>query len=271
MRIRIRHETRYRYDGPVDYAAQVVRLTPRDHEGQRVLSWRVTDGGGRMLAGFEDGYGNRCHLATLGRRHDESAIVASGEIETTDTNGIVAGAADPLPPLYFLRSTEATAADAGIESLALAHERVADPVERLHRLMLDVRARVAYEIGSTSVVTSAAEALARGRGVCQDHAHVLISAARRLGYPARYISGYLWDGALTAPAEASHAWAEVRVERLGWVGLDAANGISPTAAYVRIAAGLDYADAAPVRGVRRGGAAETLAVAVEVQQVQAQQ
>ncbi len=271
MRIRIRHETRYRYDGPVDYAAQVVRLTPRDHEGQRVLSWRVTDGGGRMLAGFEDGYGNRCHLATLGRRHDESAIVASGEIETTDTNGIVAGAADPLPPLYFLRSTEATAADAGIESLALAHERVADPVERLHRLMLDVRARVAYEIGSTSVVTSAAEALARGRGVCQDHAHVLISAARRLGYPARYISGYLWDGALTAPAEASHAWAEVRVERLGWVGLDAANGISPTTAYVRVAAGLDYADAAPVRGVRRGGAAETLAVAVEVQQVQAQQ
>lgn len=271
MRIRVHHETRYRYDSPVDYAAQVVRLTPRDHEGQRVLSWRVTDGGGRMLARFEDGYGNRCHLATHGRRHEESAIVATGEIETTDTNGIVAGAADPLPPLYFLRSTEATRADAAIEALARVHGSVVDPVERLHRLMLDVRARVAYEVGSTSVATSAAEALARGRGVCQDHAHVMAAAARFLGHPARYVSGYLCDGALTVPAEASHAWAEIRIERLGWVGFDAANGVSPTAAYVRVATGLDYADAAPVRGVRRGGAAETLAVAVEVQQVQAQQ
>lgn len=271
MRVRIRHETRYRYDSPVDYAAQIVRLTPRDHEGQRVLSWHVTDASGRVLAGFDDGYGNRCHLATLARRHEESAIVAQGEIETTDTSGIVAGAVDPLPALYFLKGTDATKADAAIEALARAHEGVADPIERLHRLMLDVRARVVYEIGSTSVATSAAEALARGHGVCQDHAHVLISAARLLGHPARYVSGYLWDGALTVPGEASHAWAEVRIERLGWVGFDAANAVSPTEAYVRVATGLDYGDAAPVRGVRRGGAAETLAVAVEVQQVQAQQ
>ena len=76
MRIRIRHETRYRYDRPIDLAAQVVRLTPRDHEHQRVLAWRVSDSDGRTLPGFEDGYGNRCHLVTIQRRHDESAIVA---------------------------------------------------------------------------------------------------------------------------------------------------------------------------------------------------
>ncbi len=271
MRIRIRHETRYRYDGPVDYAAQVVRLTPRGHQGQRVMSWRVADGNGRVLSGFEDGYGNRSHLATLARRHEESAIVVTGEVETADTSGVVAGAVDPLPSFYFLRRTEATMPDAAIEALARGQERIADPIERLHRLMLDVRARIAYEIGSTSVATSAAEALARGRGVCQDHAHVLIASSRLLGFPARYVSGYLWDGSLTAPAEASHAWAEVRIPGLGWVGFDAANGVSPTASYVRIATGLDYADAAPVRGVRRGGAGETLAVSVEVQQVQAQQ
>jgi transglutaminase-like putative cysteine protease len=271
MRIRIRHTTRYRYDRAIDHAAQVIRLTPHDHEGQRVLSWRIADAAGRTLPGFEDGYGNRCHLSTIARRHEESAIVAEGEVETADTNGVVRGAADPLPPLFFLRQGEATRPDAAIEALAFAHRGVADPVESLHRLMLDVRARIAYEIGSTSVVTSAAEALARGHGVCQDHAHVLISAARLLGYPARYVSGYLWDGVRAEPTEASHAWAEIRIEGLGSVGFDAANGISPTETYVRVASGLDYADAAPVRGVRRGGAAETLAVSVEVQQVQAQQ
>jgi transglutaminase-like putative cysteine protease len=271
MRIRVRHVTRYRYDRPIELAAQVVRLTPRDHEDQRVLSWRVADAGGRSLPGFEDGYGNRCHLATFVRRHLESTIVAEGEVETAGASGVVAGAADPLPPLFFLRRTPATEPDAAIRALAEAHRGIGDPVERLHRLMAEVRARIAYEVGSTSVATPAAEALARGRGVCQDHAHVLIAAARHLGHPARYVSGYLFDGALPGPAEASHAWAEVRIDRLGWVGFDAANGVSPTEAYVRVATGLDYGDAAPVRGIRRGGAAETLAVSVEVQQVQAQQ
>jgi len=271
MRIRIRHETRYRYDRPIDLAAQVVRLTPRDHEHQRVLAWRVSDSDGRTLPGFEDGYGNRCHLVTIQRRHDESAIVAEGEVETTSSAGAITGAVDTLPPLYYLRRTDSTRPDPAIESLAQAQASVSDPVERLHRLMLDVRARIAYEIGSTSVATSAAEALARGSGVCQDHAHVLIAAARLLGHPARYVSGYLWDAAATGPNDASHAWAEVRVEGLGWIGLDPANGVSPTQAYVRVATGLDYAEAAPVRGIRRGEAAETLAVSVEVQQVQAQQ
>ncbi len=271
MRIRIRHETRYRYDKPIDLAAQVVRLAPRDHEGQRVLSWQVMDSGGRRLPGFEDGYGNRCHLVTIERRHDESAIIVDGEVETSGSAGVVAGAVDTLSPLYFLRQTDATRPDRAITDLASAHTAVSDPVERLHRLMLEVRARVVYEVGSTSVVTSAAEALARGYGVCQDHTHVLIAAARLLGHPARYVSGYLWDGPRTEPTEASHAWAEVRIDRLGWVGFDAANGLSPTEAYVRVAIGLDYTEAAPVRGIRRGGATETLAVAVEVQQVQAQQ
>ena len=123
--------------------------------------------------------------------------------------------------------------------------------------------------GSTSASHTAAESFALGAGVCQDHTHVFIACCRALGVPARYVSGYV-DPAGGQQAT-SHAWAEVRIPGLGWVGFDAANGVSPTAAYVRVATGLDYADAAPVRGVRRGGAAETLAVAVEVQQVQAQQ
>nr|MBA2238700.1 transglutaminase family protein [Lysobacter sp.] len=98
---------------------------------------------------------------------------------------------------------------------------------------------------------------------CQDHAHVLISAARSLGYPARYVSGYLCPLDAGTPA-ASHAWAEMFVESLGWVGFDAANRLSPDERYVRVASGRDYRDAAPVRGVRLGGIAETLDVTVDI-------
>ena len=101
-----------------------------------------------------------------------------------------------------------------------------------------------------------------GTGVCQDHAHVFVTAARLLGLPARYVSGYLFveDG----QEDASHAWAEVAVEGLGWVGFDVANQISPDERYVRLAVGLDYREAAPISGVRRGAGGETLEVDVSV-------
>jgi transglutaminase-like putative cysteine protease len=132
--------------------------------------------------------------------------------------------------------------------------------------MLAIRERVDYVVGVTSSATTAAEALAQGRGVCQDHAQVFAAAARCLGHPARYVSGYLWTEAGTS--DANHAWAEAHVDGLGWVGFDPAN---PTEAYVRVAIGLDYLEAAPVRGVRRGVAEETLDVAVDVRHAQEQQ
>jgi transglutaminase-like putative cysteine protease len=133
-----------------------------------------------------------------------------------------------------------------------------------------VRDRVEYVAGVTDAHTGAAEALADGKGVCQDHAHIFISAVRTLGIPARYVTGYL---VLDAPSasEAHHAWAEAWVEGLGWVGFDVANRICPTERYVRLAAGLDAGYAAPIIGSRRGGSTEKLDVSVEVQQQSAQQ
>ena len=113
--------------------------------------------------------------------------------------------------------------------------------------------RVAYEVGVTNTHTTAADALKDGRGVCQDHAHVFISAARSLGIPARYVSGYLLAGTGDEPSDANHAWAEAWLDGLGWVGFDPANGVCPTDRYVRLASGLDAAFAAPIRGTRRGG------------------
>ena len=122
-----------------------------------------------------------------------------------------------------------------------------------------------YEVGASEVHWSAEDALAAGRGVCQDHAHVFVACARVLGLPARYVSGYLMTEGREVQ-DAAHAWAEAHVPGLGWVGFDPANGISPDTRYVRVATGLDYGQAAPVSGTRYGGAEEGLSVSVEVAQ-----
>ena len=271
MRIRIRHQTRYVYDRSVEYTAQLIRLTPGDHAGQHVLNWRVIEQPGRPLPQTDDGYGNVMHMLALSRSHTEATVVAAGEVETFETFGVVNGAVERLPPTYFLRRTPATQPDDAIAALAAEVKGIVDPLERLHGLMLRIRERIDYVVGATTAVTAAAEALAAGQGVCQDHAHVFGSAARCLGVPARYVSGYLWQGPSETPGEASHAWAEAYVAGLGWVGFDAANGVCPNEAYVRAGIGLDYHEAAPVRGVRRGVAQESLSVSVEVHHAAGQQ
>ena len=135
----------------------------------------------------------------------------------------------------------------------------------MHALCGAVRDAVDYMTGSTDSSTPAAQALKRGSGVCQDHAHILISAARALGVPARYVVGYLLaeDVVLTE----THAWAEVYVPELGWVGFDPANRVCPTERYVRLACGLDSGDAAPVRGAMSGRGAESLVASVDIGQL----
>jgi transglutaminase-like putative cysteine protease len=271
MHIRIRHRTSYRYTAPIEYAIQLLRLTPSEHAGQRVRRWNVYEVGRAGLPVCDDGYGNVVHLLTLNRAHQEAVVVAEGEVETIDTHGILRGAVERFPTGYYLRSTPATRPDERLVSLAEQVRSIRDPVDRLHRLMAATLASVRYDVGTTTVDTTAADALARGSGVCQDHAHILVACSRVLGHPARYVSGYMWSGETEGPHEAGHAWAEVHLDDLGWVGFDPANGLSPTEAYVRVAIGLDYRETAPVTGIWRGQAEESLAVAVQVQQLQTPQ
>jgi transglutaminase-like putative cysteine protease len=266
MLISVRHVTRYRYAEPVTYTIQSLRLTPASFKGQRVLDWQVRAGGARPALQFRDGFGNVVHLITVNARHEELEIEAGGTVETQDCNGVVAGLAKSAPPRVFLKETAQTKPDVAIRALAEAvHGK--DTLERLHVLLSAVRDRVEYVPGATDTHTSAAEALADGKGVCQDHAHIFIAAARTLAIPARYVTGYLvLDGQSTA--DAHHAWAEAWVEGLGWVGFDVANRVCPTDCYVRLACGLDAGYAAPIVGSRRGGETETLDVSVTVQQQQ---
>jgi transglutaminase-like putative cysteine protease len=127
-----------------------------------------------------------------------------------------------------------------------------------------------FDTDPTQTTTTAAEAFKLRRGVCQDITHVFIAAARQIGIPARYIGGHFYRADGVIAQDAGHAWAEAYVEKLGWVGFDPTNGISATDAHVRVAAGLDYLGAAPVRGTRYGGSGETLKVAVHVDQARQQ-
>lgn len=269
MRVSIGHVTRYTYSEPTGYSVQSLRLTPPSFQGQRVVEWRVSAPGIDKAITFRDGFGNLTHLAVNATTHDEVLIIAKGVVETEDRAGIVKGLHDPAPPRVYMRETDKTKSNDKI--VQLAHTARADAtLSGMHRLMEAVGENVIYKIGATTAHTTAADALEDGQGVCQDHAHVFVSAARASGIPARYVSGYFFAGH-DEPSEAHHAWAEVWIDNLGWVGFDPANQLCPTDRYVRLATGLDAVAAAPIRGARRGTAYEELDVIVEVQQQNSQQ
>jgi transglutaminase-like putative cysteine protease len=123
-----------------------------------------------------------------------------------------------------------------------------------------------FDADPTHTGTSASEAFMLKRGVCQDYAHIFIACARNAGIPARFVSGHFLRADGIVHQDAGHAWAEAFVENLGWIGFDPANGISTTDAHARVALGLDYLGAAPVRGTRYGGGPEIMSVAVTVDQ-----
>ena len=266
MHIKIRHTTSYRYDAAGSFSVQRLRLTPFGNRSQRIRSWAIEASGIENAAQYTDGFGNRVHLITHSRSYDALTIVAFGEVETEDTGGIVGELGEAANPLLFLRSTWLTLSSPEIDALADGLPK-GDPLDRLHFLLEAIATRVVYDTDATHSGTTAAEAFMAGEGVCQDHAHIFIAASRRLGIPARYVTGYLHvDG--EAAASANHAWAEAWLPELGWVGFDPANHVCPTERYVRLACGFDAPSGAPITGTHRGGGTETLDVDVIVRQQQ---
>ena len=272
MRIRISHATIYRYDTPPTSVTQMLRLTPRNHDGQYVVAWRIDLSQDCLLHQHEDAFGNITHSFTAEGPFAELSIAVDGEVDTQDSNGVVSGAVERFPPSLFLRETALTQPDAAIAEFAEGVRASAgtESLPLLHELMSALNREMTFDTDPTHPATTAAEAFALRRGVCQDITHIFIAAARQIGIPARYIGGHVFrkDGALAQ--EAGHAWAEAYVEHLGWVGFDPTNKTCPTEAYVRVAMGLDYLGAAPVRGTRYGGNGETLTVAVHVDQARHQ-
>jgi len=266
MRLKIRHQTSYQYDAPVQYALQQLRLRPKTSAGQSILEWRHEIDGGKVELEFEDQHCNHVDLVSIEPGRQQVDIVCAGEIETGNNAGVIGRHQGFAPMWLFQRSTALTSPGPKINKLAAGvGVDFEDDISRLHALSARVLESMEYRSDETHAQTTAEEALTAAHGVCQDHAQVMITAARVLGYPARYVSGYLM---MTdrVQQDASHAWAEIHVDDIGWVGFDVSNGISPDERYVRIASGLDYKDAAPISGLRFGDSAESMMVSIQVEQ-----
>lgn len=264
MLLSVDHVTRYHYDQPVRGVVQSHRMTPSRFDGQKTLEWNITVSDGAKGGAFRDGAGDWVEGWTVLGPVSEIIVTLSGRIETTDLTGVLRGHRESAPPMSYLRNTVSTRADLALSDLSSVAEGAADGLEAAHRLAAAVADAIAYRPGVTEAHTSAAEALALGMGVCQDHAHALIAMARWRDMPARYVSGYLHSNADGQAHEAAHAWAEIWIQGLGWVGFDAANRCCPDDRYIRLGSGLDAQEAAPIRGISRGAGVETLDVTVAV-------
>ncbi|MCW1382503.1 transglutaminase family protein [Novosphingobium sp. KCTC 2891] len=270
MRLAIDHTTHYRFSGPVSRGQQRLRLKPKESAGQSVLEWAIHLDGARCEVEYDDENSNHVTLISFEPGTTEVTIRCEGVVETSDVAGIIGRHAGYLPRWHFLQQTDLTAPGPRLRALAASLDSTGDALTKLHALSSLVRETIAYELGYTDAATTAEAALADGRGVCQDHAHVFIGAARLLGIPARYVSGYLMMND-RVEQNAGHAWAEAMVEGLGWVGFDVSNGICPDVRYVRVATGRDYRDAAPITGIRTGARDETMHVKLAVEQQRVEQ
>jgi transglutaminase-like putative cysteine protease len=265
MLLTVDHVTLYRYSQPVRGVVQSHRLTPSLFDGQRIINWDVTVSDGQPGGSFRDGAGDLIHAWSVQGPVSEIAVTVRGTVETTDTIGVLRGYKERAPVQCYLASTALTTADLALADLSDKVES-GGGLDMAHRLSALVSDTITYCTGSTHAMTTAAEALAQGQGVCQDQAHALLAVARRKGIPARYVSGYLHSTEDGTAHEAAHAWAELWMPDLGWVGFDPANCCAPDERYIRLGSGLDAMDAAPIKGIARGQGAESLDVRLEVHQ-----
>ncbi len=281
----VRHSTTYAYETPVTLSSHRLRLTPRETPRQKLrrFALEILPQIGSLVA-EKDGFGNSGHLLEIREDHAKLTIEARSEValraaepaldftswEDVATRLRAPAGAEALEAAEFAFPSRFTLADDAIEAYARESFSQGRPLLAAARdLMSRIHADFAYDPEATEAHTTAREAFALKRGVCQDFAHVFLACCRALGAPARYVSGYL----LTRPpegrerlvgADASHAWVAVWGPDDGWVEFDPTNDLSPSLEHVTCAWGRDYGDVGPVTGVVLGGGTHQLTVAVDV-------
>src|ERR1700691_3762303 len=207
MRLRIAHRNVYRYDPPAAAVIQVLRLTPRNHEGQYVVRWRIDVSADARLAAHEDAFGNITHVFSADGPFSELFVEVDGEVETQNTNGVVRGTLERFGPSLYLRDTALTQADPAIREFAhsIRAAKGGEVLAELHGLLDWLYEEMDHDGDDAEGAANAAEAFARKTGPSRDLTHIFIGAAHALGIPARYVGGYYCsdDGAAQA---AGHAW-----------------------------------------------------------------
>jgi transglutaminase-like putative cysteine protease len=291
MRYRVRHETVYRYGGDVAHSHQLLHLTPRDSANQTCRSRTITlDPQPSTRREDVDAFGNCVTRLEYDLPHDRLEVLAEVAVQVdaprdvTDTesaawdrvrdaltySGQPMTAADLDACRFRMESSyvrvKQTFSDYAADCFAPGRPLLAGAESLMHKVHRDF----SYEPGTTNISTSAIEAFAARRGVCQDFAHIMLACLRSRGLAARYVSGYLRttppgsDAALLG-ADASHAWVSVFCPPFGWIDLDPTNDVRVSTDHIVIAWGRDFGDVSPLRGVIVGGGRHRLSVRVSVQ------
>lgn len=264
MRLKVEHTTRFAYDAPVREAHAELRLRPLDSGGQRCLSFALTTEPRSPVRSYRDRHGNDVRHFDCLHLHQELVVTATSEVLTPDGFSDPETALSPLDAYDYLSPTDYAPLRDAIRDFAAPHAVPGEPLATATAIANAIRDGLRYEKGATDVRTPADEALARGRGVCQDFAHLMLACCRCLGIPGRYVSGYVLPGGDLGDQAASHAWVDVFADGTGWASLDPTHGRKQTGQYVRVAVGRDYAEVPPTRGIFKGPANEELSVDVRV-------
>ncbi|MFD1715208.1 transglutaminase N-terminal domain-containing protein [Amnibacterium flavum] len=275
-RLRIRHKTGFRYEGEVTASYNEARMLPASSEGQFVLHSHLDISPLSSQHGYVDYWGTRVSSFEILTPHRELALTATSLVEVRDREHAGSGISwDDLPAsagsqvqyVEQIRQTRLTETDDEIAELArrIAAD-AADPCSAAEAICRAVGESMEYMQGVTGVHSTAKDAWAERKGVCQDITHVALGALRSIGIPARYVSGYLHPKPDAAVGETvageSHAWVEWFCGE--WHGWDPTNLIPIGDRHVLVGRGRDYNDVAPLRGVYAGPFRSELFVRVEI-------
>ena len=267
MRLKIEHTTTFEYTEPVSEAYTEVRLKPQEESGQHCLSFNLRVEPRCEVFEYIDYRGNDVRYFDILPAHDQLTVHAASQVVTS--REFLDGYRElvPLERFDYLQTTDYTTNENLLAALFPSGFSLHDQYESAIEIMHVVHRAIQYEKGSTDVSTTAAQALAIGRGVCQDYTHVMLSACRAINLPARYVSGYLFSPTSHESAHATHAWVDVYIDGHGWVSLDPTHDIPQNEYHVRVAVGRDYSDVTPTRGLYTGSSKEHLNVKVSIRPV----
>ena len=279
MRHRIIHDTVFRYDQPVHESVMEVRLHPGSNERQRCEEFVLTVTPKTVVHTYVDAAQNIINHFQIPGRLTELHVSAQSTVDVQSPAPLpnalpqaswdVYEAMRATSMLDMMLPSPHTQPSPSLEAFMSEHsvQRYADPLTTVQNLNTVLYQTIHYTPQSTTVDSTIEEVLAQRKGVCQDISHLMIALCRRLGIPARYISGYLYHRRIDndrSQSDATHAWVEVWLPTVGWVGFDPTNNMLTGERHITVAIGRDYADVTPTRGIYRGLANEELGVSVRI-------
>ena len=252
MLLNINYKTEYKIEGILNEGYQRVILIPKSSNSQKIIEWDLNIEGGIKEINSKDHFSNSVNLIRMNDDTNTINISVRGKVETINCNGVFNDYKDSLPIWSYTQQTKLTMPGKEFKKFFKKVPFKNDNlIEYLHSLSNYIRDKIEYIPGTTNYKTTAEEAVKIRKGVCQDHTHIFLSLVRMDNLPCRYVSGFFLPETKNQDL-AMHAWAEVYIDDLGWVGFDISNGISPDEKYVSVAKGYDYNDVVPIKGVLKG-------------------